>query len=497
MENDGLSLPFSEPYSFSKQMRRTILTGNIRNVLSHVVFGLFMAMVGWLLHYRSSPSVYTISKLDNISSPRHVLDPPWWLEDDSDDFISRTYVDNLPAVRTLNNSHYFTGLCGYYRFNESALPTASIIVTLQNEVNGMLSLTIQTLLARTPPLLLREIIIVDDNGLGDIRGPVNETELQHLQTISPKIKIITNKFREGVARSRMEGARMATADVLVFVDSHVEMQSGTWLQHLLLPIVENPSTLSAQTLDIIDDIDWSYGLGGGDLLYGIITDDFFFGYQRSRFGGEAGEGPEVEKPSRRLPYETPFAAGSLFAIGRDFFWGLGGYDEGMYVWGGENTDFAIKVWTCGGRMVMVPCSRVGHMYRRHIAKTGRWPPNIPDEIMEKIGADPRLRFELDGFPVPNFSKVITRNNIRVMERWAKTSSARSGYYLKKFGSETLPTPWNLFAEQMETDHFAKVQSHFIEKNGCKDFDWFDKHVYKKFVGVHHPWHPKAKPHTWI
>jgi hypothetical protein len=34
----------------------------------------------------------------------------------------------------------------------------------------------------------------------------------------------------------------------------------------------------------------------------------------------------------------------------------------------------------------------------------------------------------------------------------------------------------------------KEQIGFKEKNQCRDFDWFDKHVYMKILGVHNPWY---------
>ncbi|KAI0559169.1 Glycosyltransferase family GT27 [Gracilaria domingensis] len=457
--------------------------------LLQLAFAMLMAALGWFARDFSGST--------SSNDIRSFEDPPWWLEDTLDDFFSRVYVPGLPAVRKLNVSAYFTGMCGRYRFDESAMPTASIIVTTQNEQNGMLTLTVQTLLARTPPELLKEIIIIDDNGLEPYRDTINEAEFVDLRRVSPKVKILTNTEREGVARCRMRGSRAATGDVLVFVDSHVEMLSATWLQHLLLPILEQPKTIAAQTLDIISDLDWSYGPGSGDLLYGVISDKFWFSYQRSRFSGPDGNGSETETPGRRLPYETPFAAGSLFAIRRDVFMDLGGYDEGMYVWGGENTDFAIKMWCCGGRLVMVPCSRVGHMYRLHIQDTGRWPPELPQELTDRLHLGGPAAFLVDGQPSSNFSRITMRNNIRVMERWAKHSNAKTGYYKETLGSETLPEEWQIFADEMKTEKYAVRQQEVIDKNQCRDFDWFDKHVMVKLAGVHHPWHPESPGKTWI
>lgn len=276
--------PFNEGTTSKPSMNKhPPILSVMRTVVLQIAFGAFMAFLGW-----SSRDWFTVQARKSIFE-----DPPWWLEDTVDDFFSRVYVPDLSAVRKLNVSAYFTGMCGRYRFNESAMPSASVIVTTQNEQEGMLTLTVQSIIARTPPSLLKDIIIIDDNGQGQHRALINETEFEQIKLVSPKIRILTNNEREGVARCRMSGSRVATGDVLVFVDSHVEMLSATWLQHLLLPIIEQPNTVAAQTLDIINDIDWTYGPGSGDLLYGVISDKFWFSYQRSRFGGSDGKGIEV------------------------------------------------------------------------------------------------------------------------------------------------------------------------------------------------------------
>ena len=211
-------------------------------------------------------------------------DPFYWIADEQDDFYERIYVDPTPLThlrRNLTIKHFFPHLCGLYRFDTERLPTVSVVIPLRNEVPGMVSITVHAILARTPPSLLVEIIIVDDSD--EKLNP----ELRHLTEVSGynKVIVIPTTDREGCARSRLIGARVARGTILVFVDSHVEMLSSTWYQHLVLPIVENPHTVTSQQLQVMGD--WENHTYDDPVSrgspYGTTTDKFNFKYEAYRY----------------------------------------------------------------------------------------------------------------------------------------------------------------------------------------------------------------------
>lgn len=120
---------------------------------------------------------------------------------------------------------------------------------------------------------------------------------------------------------------------------------------LLEPIVLNPLCSTIPLMEDISSDNFGY-FDGGDGSRGVFDWSFIYRLLPKKIGAKPDE-----------PSETPIMLGGLLAINRKFFFDLGAYDEGLRIWNGENYELSFKLWLCGGSILEVPCSRVGHIFR--------------------------------------------------------------------------------------------------------------------------------------
>ncbi|XP_069996208.1 polypeptide N-acetylgalactosaminyltransferase 1-like isoform X2 [Penaeus vannamei] len=238
---------------------------------------------------------------------------------------------------------------------DADLPSASVIIIFTNEAWTPLIRTIWSVLTRSPSRFLKEIVLVDD--FSDRAELGEKLDLYLKYRLPPLVRLVRLGERHGLIRARLAGARAASGDVLIFLDSHCEANEK-WMEPLLQRIKESRSAVVVPIIDVIDDKTLEYYNGNGRYFQvgGFTWSGHFTWIEIS----------DAEQKRRGSPVgatRSPTMAGGLFAIERNYFWEVGSYDNGMDVWGGENLEMSFRVWMCGGTLETIPCSRVGHIFR--------------------------------------------------------------------------------------------------------------------------------------
>ncbi|XP_067405989.1 polypeptide N-acetylgalactosaminyltransferase 5 [Emydura macquarii macquarii] len=306
------------------------------------------------------------------------------------------------------------------------LPTTTIIMCFVDEVWSTLLRSVHSVLNRSPPHLIKEIILVDDFSTKEyLRDSLDKYMSQF-----PKVQILHLKERHGLIRARLAGAEIAKGDVLTFLDSHVECNVG-WLEPLLERVRLNRKKVACPVIEVISDKDMSY-MTVDNFQRGIFTWPMNFGWRQIP--------PEVIKKNKIKETDIircPVMAGGLFSIDKKYFFELGAYDPGLDVWGGENMEISFKVWMCGGEIEIIPCSKVGHIFRNDN------PYSFPKDRI----------------------KTVERNLARVAEVW-----------LDEYKELFYGHGYHLIQKNIDVGDLTQ-QIELRKKLQCKSFKWYLENIY--------------------
>ncbi|GLD50045.1 polypeptide N-acetylgalactosaminyltransferase 6-like isoform X1 [Lates japonicus] len=240
--------------------------------------------------------------------------------------------------------------------------------------------TVYSVLHTAPAALLTEILLVDDASTDDHLKTRLDEYVKQLKIVH----VLRQRERKGLVAARLLGAQSARGQVLTFLDSHCECLYG-WLEPLLARIAEQPTAVVSPKIAIIDKDNLKFKKPVPNPQH-YMRGNFNW---KLTFGWEAV--PNKEKKRRKnetYPIRTPTFAGGLFSVSKSYFEHIGTYDDQMEFWGGENLEMSFRVWQCGGQLEIIPCSVVGHIFRKKSPHT-----------------------------FPNGSSIVTRNLVRLAEVW--------------------------------------------------------------------------------
>eukprot|EP00049_Salpingoeca_infusionum_P018713 m.358459 g.358459 ORF g.358459 m.358459 type:complete len:596 (-) comp18152_c0_seq1:294-2081(-) len=299
------------------------------------------------------------------------------------------------------------------------LPATSVVFVFYNEPLSPIFRSIHSVLNRTPPKLLHEIVLVDDGSDAEWLGE----ELEEYIKLLPKTKLVRMPERQGLMDARTNGAKAATGETVTFLDAHIEVSPG-WLEPLMARIHEDRRHVVMPIIDSIEADSFAYHKGGLDIL------GFSWGLGQKSIG--------TRKRTRTQPMPSPIMAGGLFSMDRKLFFDLGAYDPEMKLYGGEEMEISFRIWQCGNTLECIPCSRVGHVFR-----TGQyWKGQV--------------------FSVPG--SVIVKNKLRAAAVWMDEYAD-----IVKHVMPALPPGMDLGP--------LDVMQDIRHKYNCKPFKWYLENVY--------------------
>lgn len=177
---------------------------------------------------------------------------------------------------------------------------------------------------KTPPSFIEKILIQLNELAPDAERVIVSDREPDFQTDETN-GIFLAPRRGGFAATANFGAQQATGDVLLFLNPDMEL------------VDFDPSALLARF-----EAEQRLGVLGAKLLYPGRTIQFAGGYMNHVFGHHYAQG-FPDEPMWNQAYYCPWLTGAFFAVRRECWEQLGGFDQ-SYFFFCEDNDFCLRAW---------------------------------------------------------------------------------------------------------------------------------------------------------
>jgi polypeptide N-acetylgalactosaminyltransferase len=222
----------------------------------------------------------------------------------------------------------------------------SVVIPARNEDTPLLVNTFKYLFSETPDVLLKEIIVVDDESEEPLDAIINTGVPDPLQR--QKIKLVRLDERQGLTNAKIIGAEKAVGTHVLFLDGHCRVAPHYAERMLARSLSESPRDIIVPEVIDVDGETFNFkSMNGGVKMM------FEWNFEFSWFDNNKNDD------------NVPVSSGGILLMTRREFLN-GRYDRGMLEWGGENIEQSLRAWMCGAKVIVERQAKIGHVFSRKL-----------------------------------------------------------------------------------------------------------------------------------
>ena len=254
---------------------------------------------------------------------------------------NESFVDSIPIVRP-DSPDFRPPPCKNITYPRSETKI-SVVLNFHNELLSLVLRSVYSVLIAIPAHNFHEIILIDDGS-----NLTQFFDLLEIKPITDSFSVSVKYFRfqenKGLVYSRRFGCKSASGDVVLVLDSHVEINPG-FIEPLLSITDKSYNTIASPIIQF-----WN-NLGENKIWYNA---DLYLGFD-----------PYLTwifspAPAGYKPYPAAAIFGGAYLATKRFLEEVDYFGRGMEGWGYEHLEISLKAWMCGEGTMYVPCSQVLH-----------------------------------------------------------------------------------------------------------------------------------------